>query len=247
MTQSYCAEMKNDSCCIKLKYNACLNIAGTLLIFAVIIFVVFFIKRARSRKANSPHFRSNEHAKNNKQRPLFQSFFFGAFNTIFSVQNQKTNSNEEQSKPTIMNNVETVNCISQENNFTKLDPTNLPNDSLKVIVINNYVAQSSNELNLVIGDQIWLCGELHNEWGIGFNPVTGLQGTFPLNCCEEFIKLTTPPIFNQNVTDPLQNGGICIDPLSMLSTSSISETELSYSESISTPHVNSMYSSRLDI
>jgi hypothetical protein len=230
---------------------------AAFVVFVALVVLSMFLYRVLIQKNSSPTSRKRE-PDTIKNAPVSLGMLAGSFSKkyINTSENPKIDkisigSTNEKPIPKTSKSVTFSNVIPKTmTNLPLSESTTLPSNAQKVIAIKNYLSRSTHELTLNVDDQIWLYGELNNEWGIGFNPVTGLKGAFPLNCCEQFTKLRTTPIFNQNFMDNLQNANIRTDSLAMLSTSSIYETESSCSvdnESIaSKPRVNSMYSSRLN-
>jgi hypothetical protein len=224
---------------------------AAFVVFVALVVLGMFLYRGLTQSNSFPTIRKRQ-PESNKNTPPSSGILAGSFSKKYynSAENRKIDKSTKI--PTKIKSVSFCKATpTNVPNSPTLEPKTLPDKAQKVIAIKKYTARSPNELNLNIDDQIWLCDQYDNEWGIGYNPVTGLQGAFPLNCCQQSPKLETSPIFNQNVGYPSQqNAVIRIDSFAMLSTSSIYETETSYSadnESMSSkPRVHSMYTSRLN-
>jgi SH3 domain len=65
----------------------------------------------------------------------------------------------------------------------RVNPSALPPGSKMLLVTHSYEATLTDELELELGDSIWLCKTFDDGWGLGYNPKTKQQGAFPMVCC----------------------------------------------------------------
>ena len=82
----------------------------------------------------------------------------------------------------------------------------LPDSSYKIKVLHKYDAIMPDELNLVVGDVLYLAHSFKDGWAYGINANSKLQGVFPKVCVASILTVdTTKPVVGAAIESPVDD------------------------------------------
>ena len=190
--QNYCSSNSSDSCCSNLNIvsgnNSKLTTTGIIAISVSCVFILFFIlgciiyycfkKRERKKDIDAAGILTSTYplpVSNELGKPLF--------------------SNPQTHQPSLLNqhlnknNLPYVNIITLQRpdhlQIGSTDSSSNNNNTQKYQVVQDYIPNLSDELDLRIGDVVMLSAMYNDGWGYGKNVTTGQEGSLPLGLLQE--------------------------------------------------------------